>query len=746
MSEEKKKCIQTGINNVCMVVLGVYFTFHGLNASIYHFQWPEAIELYFSFAFGVTAIIRLLLCGLYKDRNLWKAVFFALLCGISYVTSGYDFLLTLAGMSLMVLGFDASKLWKAAFWIQLITLIVTVVGVQTGIIEDLIYLPNGVIRHSFGINYPTDFAAHLVLLILLLWVVYKKVSNLEIFGLALLADILVWKYCAAKCGAILLTTFLLLVLYEMLYSCLNQRKGMQWVEQMVYVVKLIGMPFVSVLCIVVTWVYDGTGILETINAMLTRRISAGQTVLLDKGLSLFGQEVQMMGNGGGVGTQSAYYFVDSSYVLLGIRYGVLLLIAVNLLYMYAVYRGRKENSRRMVIAMVIIAMQAMVEHHLMESWFNVFLLTALMNNITNDSETENLPKKEWKKHLLIWCGLLLLLIAACMLLPSVYSTARTLVNLYDIPGKENHMGYILFILCILFLAALCVGLAVYAIRRILEHKKGYIKFFVASFVLVGLLVALYVMGKRMALKSNDAYDEALLSEKDILMTLTEQFDGKIYVTDTPVLYRHYFGKVSLTMFTPELLDWQEDVIFVVPNEKENRILLHDGYQYSQISNMHGIYTNSESAKEILVENGFEISDFCNARRYYTAKEIKEYNPDIILDTDGEIIVRPWLPLTKGPNGLFFQGTMNVCVDMSLYDWDSAPDGIAAIISMDSSNNQNWLAYEVTAADIGEDGRFILNVDLSIYNNIDKLQFKIEPLEKTQIKIHEISYQKISNEY
>lgn len=518
------------------------------------------------------------------------------------------------------------------------------------------------------------------------------------------------------------------------------------IDKVFYYLKLLLMPIVSVLCIWVIWVFDGNGFLAKIDALLTHRIYSGQVVLLDKGLSLFGQEVQMMGNGGGVGTQSSYYFVDSSYVLLGIRYGVLLLIAINLLYMYAVYRGRKENSRRMVIAMVIIALQAMVEHHLMESWFNVFLLTALMNNITNDSETENLPKKEWKKHLLIWCGLLILLIAACMLLPSVYSTARTLVNLYDIPGKENHMGYILFVLSILFLAALCVGLAVYAIRRILEHKKGYIKYVVASLAIVGLLVALYVMGNRMALKSNDAYDEALLSEKDILLTLTEQLDSKIYVTDTPVLYRHYFGEVSLTMFTPELLDWQEDVIFVVPNEKENRILLHDGYQYIQISNMHGIYTNSEAAKEILVKNGYEISDFCNARRYYTAEEIKEYNPDIILDTDGEIIVRPWLPLTKGPNGLFFQGTMNVYMDMSLYDWDSAPDGIAAIISMDSSNNQNWLTYEVKAEEIGEDGRFILNVDLSIYNNIDKIQFKIEPLEKTQIKIHEISYQKISNGY
>ena len=52
------------------------------------------------------------------------------------------------------------KIVKTYFYLCLMLLIITMISAKLGIIEDLIYIRNGKSRNSFGIVYPTDFAAH----------------------------------------------------------------------------------------------------------------------------------------------------------------------------------------------------------------------------------------------------------------------------------------------------------------------------------------------------------------------------------------------------------------------------------------------------------------------------------------------------------------------------------------------------------------------------------------------------------
>lgn len=744
MSEKNTLHLQKGVQILCMVVLGAYFSFHGLNATIYHFKWPQYIELYFSAAIWLAAVARLVIKRLYKDRDLWKAVFFALLCVISFFASGYEFLLTLAGVALLLFHANAAPVWKMAFWIQLITLVIGVIGVQTGIIEDLIYIGYTGFRHSFGINYPTDFAAHLVLLILLLWVVYKDISNIEILILSVLTVPFVWKYCIAKCATILLITFSVLVTYEILRNCFKENKFVNLIDKVYYCASLLFMPAVTVLSLIATWVYDGTGILAWINTCLTYRISIGHDVLLDKGLSIFGQHVDMVGYGGTIGTQVGYSFVDCSYVLIGIRYGILILFAVNILYMLGVSGARKQNSRRVVIALIIIAMQAIVEHHLMEDWFNVFLLTAVFQDVTHDERTENIPRREWRKHLLIWIGILFAGAVAAVILPFVYSLLRTFVSLYDISGWKNQLGCTVVIFVVLSFVAGGIIFVLRAIRDLLAHRKPWLLWLSGFVVIVVILVGAYAGLLRVILNSNEKYDKAMLSEKNILQTLSQRFDGKIYVSDVPALYKHYFDNISLTMFTPELLDEQKNVVLILPNYEENRVLLYEGFVYAQISDLHGIYTNSEDAARILKDQGYEVADFCYARHYYRTPDMVKYNPDIIVADDGKVLVRPWLALVDGPGCVFYKGMLNLQMDLTMYDYQDLQDEVVAVISLCSANDQTWYEYEVRAENLGEDGSLLLDDNIDISNDIDRMRIQIVPRGETQVKVNEISYQKISN--
>ena len=59
----------------------------------------------------------------------------------------------------------------------LIMLFLTVIYSQLGIIKDSVYVREKFLRHSMGINYPTDFAAHIFSLILAYFYLYFNLKN-----------------------------------------------------------------------------------------------------------------------------------------------------------------------------------------------------------------------------------------------------------------------------------------------------------------------------------------------------------------------------------------------------------------------------------------------------------------------------------------------------------------------------------------------------------------------------------------
>ena len=75
------------------------------------------------------------------------------------------------------------------------------------------------------------------------------------------------------------------------------------------------MPFTMVAMTVATVLYTpGNPILERVNQLLTSRLKFGKQGLTQYGFSLFGQQVDMVGNGGTTVHLKDYFFVDCSYL------------------------------------------------------------------------------------------------------------------------------------------------------------------------------------------------------------------------------------------------------------------------------------------------------------------------------------------------------------------------------------------------------------------------------------------------
>ena len=111
------------------------------------------------------------------------------------------------------------------------------------------------------------------------------------------------------------------------------------------------------------------------NELLSDRLRLGNKALQDYGLTLFGQSVPMNGNGSSLFGWGDYFYIDSSYLLAFLCYGVIFLLMVFLIH-YWCCKKYSEDIYYLVIITVIVV-NCVVAHHMIDIAYNPFYLALL---------------------------------------------------------------------------------------------------------------------------------------------------------------------------------------------------------------------------------------------------------------------------------------------------------------------------------------------------------------------------------
>ena len=93
------------------------------------------------------------------------------------------------------------------------------------------------------------------------------------------------------------------------------------------------------------------------------------------GIKLFGQPVEMVGNGGTSGVSKNYFFIDCSYLYTALRYGLLVLVIFCIYFVAINYKMMKRKNIFFTIVVAFIAINSMVAHHFIDIAYNPFLLS-----------------------------------------------------------------------------------------------------------------------------------------------------------------------------------------------------------------------------------------------------------------------------------------------------------------------------------------------------------------------------------
>lgn len=246
------------------------------------------------------------------------------------------------------------------------------------VIENLQYIRDDefqLVRNSFGAIYTTDFASHIFTLLLASFYLLKeKLKTWHIVAGAVIAA-LIYLFCLTRLdvGCMLLTLVIFGIInfrkkrksYRVRYETGSFQKRIVWF-----------MPLAAALMFAASAVYSsGISLFVKLDGIMSGRLALGHKGLVKYGVSLFGQQIDMVGNGGVTEQVKNYFFVDCSYLYVFLRYGLIFLVVVLGIYVMCCKKYRKDPY--FLAAIVLVAINCMIAHHLIELAYNPFALALL---------------------------------------------------------------------------------------------------------------------------------------------------------------------------------------------------------------------------------------------------------------------------------------------------------------------------------------------------------------------------------
>ena len=369
----------------------VLFIFRGIMGTT---MFPY-IGIIFKISFGI-AILLLIMKIILFDKYTFKmliAVTGMFVCSaLVFLSSGYftPFLWVLLIVAAKDVPFR--KILKVYLLMNITIMGLAFVASLLGVVENLAYTNDewDGYRYSFGCVYTTDFAAHVFFMLLAAFYLYQERLRWYHYAGTCAIAIFIYYFCFAKLDTICI---ILIILFFGGYHILQWQSkrecivvpGIEKDSQQIFVFKrtkaylkwkglwmkfaLISMPALTILMYFLSDSYkQDNEFLETINETITGRLAFGKKGLEDYGISLFGEEVPMVGFGGSTTLEEEYFFIDSSYLNILLRYGILFLIMVFIIYGTICYKNKKDTI--LMMAIVLLAISCFIDHHIIEEAYN----------------------------------------------------------------------------------------------------------------------------------------------------------------------------------------------------------------------------------------------------------------------------------------------------------------------------------------------------------------------------------------
>ena len=363
-----------------LLAFAVYIGYFFLGTTMFQIEWPSFFYVDLRTILTALVLVRAAYSKQYKIWEVTVILSLYILFSMSSSRNGYEEYMYLLILIIGARGISFKKLIKIYTAVTAVLLVITIAAALSGHIENLTYYQEGRrTRYAFGINYPTDFSAILFYLILAWFYIRgKKLRYIEL-GISSAIGIFVYWFCDARMNTICIIGASVVFAVHKFFT---KKAGKQKKEYKIFKPVSMLLILAGILCSMImtglTMLYSPNNpVIAFIDNALSSRLRLGHKGMDIYGFTLWGQHIPMIGLGSTTEDVDFYFFLDSSYIYNLLQFG--LLIAVLLLVAWTVTAGKAYMKKEweLLLILAIIAVQCMVEHHMVSVVFNPFWMALL---------------------------------------------------------------------------------------------------------------------------------------------------------------------------------------------------------------------------------------------------------------------------------------------------------------------------------------------------------------------------------
>lgn len=742
----KEKNINQFVENLYLILWGIFFVRLFLDTTLFQMPWLWYWYNLIRTAVICTVFLKLGYSTKNNEKNLLACVCIFALFFLSWMSTWYLFLFEVSILAIGAVGIPYKKILKVYIWCAIIIMGLAMLGALTGAVRDLTYVKDKTYRHSFGICYPTDFAAHGIYLLLSIWVVYENIPVMIGIIAMLLFAAFQYRYCYTECSEIVAVLSAVGMAYVWLVSRIKDKKSL--IAKFTWCIDQLLTVFMGICAGIIIWMSfkcsDEYPLLQKIDSIISGRLSLAQRAFREYGIKYFGTAFDMVGFGSETVRRSGYNFVDSSFCLILVRYGMAVLAAILVIYFLVERKALRSGKRKLMVAFALISIHSVIEHHLLELAYNPFLLLAFAD-ISPDSDGQAQAKKKITRNQIGYCiGAALLFV----MMPIIIPYGKTIVTLLRLnePGRNKY--FIASVIILAVAAAVFIKEAVDLIVLTLDkeklcRKKGLMAAGSCGVLLFAVIVSEHTISRKMFL-----YEESLEAGKKVISALQKADlpPYKVFVDDIPEIYKRQIGGISNRVMTADSAadDVEEDIVLIAKNDRDIFRLTDEGCWFGELSDREGIYTDSEEAVKILEENGISMSDHYSVRKEVDLADLAGRNGLAMSENGGLLVEGQDKSLIYGSYDVIYHGRLRVEYKLKLLD-SSITDGELAKVRLSFDWGRNVVKEQgLTRADFDENGycTAVIEEDVNTWEGGEYLLFANGD---TRIEIESISYGKVKKE-
>lgn len=361
---------------IYLILLAFFVGMRFLLSTMFTIYWPKYFYRTLTVIGVVLVLLHLMMAKDISKKEIAAMLVVTFVFMMSHYVSGYDFLVDLLILILGAYRVNFRNILKTYIAVWSVLLVVTIIGAMTGLAENLVYYQGEGgerVRMTLGICYPTDLAAYVVFLMFAYVCVRDEyITYLEICVMAALAGA-VYYITDARTDFIVME----MTAFATLFIKKISQKHKYILENKI--IKIMYYIIPVMVCTISWWItaiftYENAFLTKLNDGFISNRLSMGKQAIDDYGITLFGKYVIEMGYGGSTDVNKPYFFIDSSYISIGIKYGIIMLILFMIFTLYSIKKVMKKQKYLWIIMLIMVSLQSFMEHHMIQYWYNVYIL------------------------------------------------------------------------------------------------------------------------------------------------------------------------------------------------------------------------------------------------------------------------------------------------------------------------------------------------------------------------------------